>query len=141
MPAVPVVPRSLSNYVPEDQSSRTVVRHLAGYEPFQEWVDSRGFDAGQIAETVTRFGAFVRAHRTELSGAVAEEALAIFLGNILAQMRTDVAWVGFEDQLPSVGVPPHFYEPLPLLRFMLESDEEDFRVSVLKIEEWATALQ
>lgn len=77
------------------------VRHAAGYGPFVAFVTATGDDPAVLARDLAAFGAFVHAHREELTDPALAEAASVFLGNVLVVVHPRSSWRMTPD--PEVG--------------------------------------
>jgi hypothetical protein len=112
------------------------VRHLGGYEAFASLSASSEADPTALAADIDAFAAFARDNWTDIAAHDAEEATAIFLGNVLVRQRADADWLQYGDDSPSAGTRRQRYEPLRLLSLLVHSDDETFRECLERVHEW-----
>lgn len=114
------------------------VRHLRGYAEFVSFVEAKRERATDLASDLARLIAFLQASSTDIGGSLSLEAsAATFLGNSIAQLRSDAHWQTSEGQPATVGNRYIQFEPSAIIVRLLAGDPGDGEQLATVIREWA----
>lgn len=122
----------------EESDPVPVVRHVAGYDQFDEFCVGRRVQAKELAADAGRLFWFLRANGSEIANDCdLKAAAAVFAGNTLARLRPDAVWTTYEGGSPTVGNGEMQFEVDRLVNALRSADDTAVQGLLAVVTDWA----